>query len=86
MSKNRVQDWIQIFTGLALLAGLALVVVEMYQARLLATLQLVNDGYAENFAFKRQIMGDNPAPILTKACLNPEELTEPEITCSVGLL
>jgi hypothetical protein len=80
MKNFSLHDKIQIITGLAVLAGLMLVIIEMYQARVLATLQLTRDGYAENFAFKRQIMGENPAPILTKACLTPGELTETELT------
>jgi hypothetical protein len=80
MKKYSLHDGIQILTGLAILAGLVLVVIEMYQARMLATLQLTQDGYAEHFAFQRQIMGENPAPILTKACLTPNELTDAEMT------
>ena len=78
MNKNSFQDWVQILTGLALLIGLVLVVIEIRQSQTIALMEFTQAGYQEVFAFQRQRMGENPGPTLVKACLQPEQLTEEE--------
>ena len=84
MNSGKISDWIQIGTGLALLVGLILVVVELGQARVLATIQVTNDAYSDQFDFYRQLMGENPSTVLVKACLHPGELTEAEIAVAMA--
>jgi hypothetical protein len=83
---DRVSAWVQIATGLALVLGLVLVLIELIQARTLATLQLTSDGFGEAYAYKRQLMGENPSPILVKGCLHPELLTEAEIAVNMAAI
>ena len=83
MAVERINQWVQILTGIALLIGLILVVIEMRQGLLIASAQLTQAGFFEFQDMKRQRMGENPAPTLTKACLHPEQLTDDEITVAV---
>ena len=84
MKRISLYDWVQLITGFAIVIGIVLVLVEQYQARVIAEIQLARDMYADNFAFKRQIMGENPAPTLAKSCLEPDKLSESELAVALA--
>ncbi len=78
MNSQTLVNWTQIITGMAILLGLSLVVWELQQTRTLMRVQLLSDGVAAELENYRARLGDNPMPILTKACFSPDELTPEE--------
>lgn len=78
MTNNNLFNAIQIATGLAVVIGLIMVFVELRQAKSLSLAELTSEGYSEALADLRAIMGENPAPIIAKACLTPDDITPDE--------
>lgn len=79
MDSQKVADWVQIATGVALLVGLGLVVWELSQSRDVATAQLSSDGtdqYLQSVVVK---MGENPAAAFVKACHDPQSLSDEDL-------
>lgn len=79
MNSNNLFNIMQIATGLALLIGLVMVFVELRQAKALSLAELTSAGYAEAMADFRTVMGENPAPVIAKACLDSENLAPEEM-------
>ena len=68
---------LQVFSNLAILAGLILVIWELQQSRILARAQLASDGMGYRIeSFSTLIEGSSA--LLAKACLQPDELTPAE--------
>ena len=78
MNAQTLFNWTQIVTGVAVLLGLSLVVWELQQTRTLMRVQLLSEGVDAQLSNYRARLGENPAPILTKACFSPDELTPEE--------
>ncbi len=78
MSTDKISLWIQIGTGLAVIAGLGLVVWELQQVRTLTRAQLTSELFAISASLNASISGENPAAALAKACTSPESLTREE--------
>ena len=78
MNYQSLTNWVQIFTGIAVLVGLGLVVWELRQSREIALAQLTSDFYMMNSQHNSALMGENPAEVIEKACDSPEELTKSE--------
>jgi hypothetical protein len=74
--KNDWKDWLQIFSNIAILIGIILVILEMQQAEILARADLAGASMDNRLEFTLTLVGDNPEGVLSKACLQPEELTE----------
>ena len=79
MDSQKVADWVQIATGVALLVGLGLVVWELSQSRDVATAQLSSDGTDQYLQSAVPRMGENPAAALAKACHDPQSLSDEEL-------
>ena len=72
-------DWIQLFTLVAVLIGLGLVIYELRQAQMLTRAELAADGYGrllDKYAF---LIGESAAEAFTKNCRG-EDLSESEMT------
>ena len=79
MSKNnRTLDIVQIVTGLAVVVGLGLVVWELQLSRTLVRAQIGSDHFAEQFANRRTLLGENPVRAIVKSCTSPRDLTAEE--------
>ncbi|NKC00298.1 MAG: hypothetical protein GKR90_17680 [Pseudomonadales bacterium] len=78
-SHTRLVDWIQMFTGLAVIVGLVLVIWELQQTRELARAQLAADGWNEMMETGRSTLSETFAQVRYKSCVSPEKLTEAEI-------
>ena len=79
MNSQVLTNWIQVFTGIAVLVGLGLVVWELQQTRDLVRAQLVTDGYISRSDTQRTFLGESFASTYAKACFQPEELTDAEL-------
>lgn len=76
---NRFIDWMQIITGLAVIAGLGLVVYELRQSHDLARADAVSQTRSMLTAQYAQILGENFSDTLAKACFEPDALTPSEL-------
>lgn len=75
---QKIFNSIQVLTGIAVIAGLALVVWELQQNREATTSQLTSDGMTFVSTLNTVVMGEQTADVLAKACDSPDELTRSE--------
>ena len=68
-------DLVQLATVAAIIAGVALVVWELQQARDLTRLQVMSDGFLANRSNAIALSGEEPSEILARACDSPDALT-----------
>lgn len=71
---ERLNLWVQIFTSLAVLAGIGVVVWELQQTRSLFKTQMgmeATQSYTEHLS---SLFGEDAAKTLEKACFSPDEL------------
>ena len=80
MISEKAHNWIQTLAALSVLIGLALVIYELQQTQALTRLQLVAARSERLHETQLSIMGDQFSEIEIKACLNPDELTDAEIS------
>lgn len=80
MDSQKIGNWIQIVSGIALILGLGLVIWELQQVRILTRAQLTSDNVSVSVASSSAVMGENAAEILAKACLDPGALSLHETT------
>lgn len=76
MNYQSISNWVQIVTGIAVLASLGLVVREMQQSHDIALAQLSSDLYMMRSQHNSALMGESPTDVIEKACDSPEELTK----------
>lgn len=79
MNPRLVTNWIQIITGLGVIAGLVLVAMELQQSRDLVEAQLEAEGFLSYQESRLSIMGENFAATYAKACFDPTNLTDAEL-------
>ena len=79
MDMNRVNALVRAVTGIAILAGLALVIWELQRNREATMSQLTSEGYFCAGQEEAPALGDEPAEVLAKACLSSEELASPDL-------
>ena len=82
----KIFDLVQLIAAIAIVIGLALVIFELQQTRSLARAQLFGEHFAEAIENKRALLGENPAPILTKSCADPAGLTPDEREVALAAL
>ena len=75
MNSERINDWVQSITAVAIVIGIVLVILELQQNRELAQSQLTSDGFGMISQARTSILGESPAEALAKACDNPESLS-----------
>ena len=79
-SKRRtIETIVQLITGVSVLIGIYLVMVELRQSREISTAQMVYTRLISNIEHNSRIYGENLAPTLAKACHGPEELNDAEV-------
>lgn len=76
MSRERIIEYVQIVTGIAVLIGLMLVVYELRQSRQIARAEISASTWSEINELGMRLLGETPQLTLRKACLAPSELTE----------
>jgi hypothetical protein len=74
---ERVSHFIQIVSGIVLIAGVALVVVQINQADRLADAELVSDYLSQSAAQASSAAGENPMHAFAKLC-DPSEVISTE--------
>ena len=75
---DRVNSWLSLIASVGILAGLVLVAMELNQNTDQLRLQLVFQTTQKLFDNNRDLLGDNPAPTISKSITNPEDLTYEE--------
>ena len=76
---RRLELAIQLITGAAVLIGAILVILEMQQSRNAAYAQMVQDRFGAIVEERSKIYGETLAPVLARACHDPEALDPVEI-------
>ena len=79
MDSSKIANWVQTTATVGVIIGIALVVIEMRQAKAMAEAEITAHFFAEIAQNGRAQMGENPAFILSKACLRPSEVTDEEL-------
>ena len=76
MDSQKLSNWIQLITAVAVLAGLTLVVIELRQAKDLTQAQIVAEAFTRGVNLELSKMAEDPRSALFKAEFRPDELTE----------
>lgn len=79
MEKNRLIDWVQISTMLAVVVGLILVVIELRQSHTLAHQQATAAAYSDLISVQQSYLGEDFMATFAKACTEPNNLTDREL-------
>lgn len=79
MKDTSLADWIQIAATVAVVAGLVAVVFEIRQTKELAFSDYLDGSFGEEFENLRVVLGDSTAEALSKACFEPDTLTDEEL-------
>ncbi len=79
MDSSKFANWVQITATIGVIIGVALVVIELRQAKTIARAEITAQFFAESAQNARVQMGENPAIVLSKACLHPKEVTDEEL-------
>ena len=75
----KTNEIVQMITGLAVIAGLALVVWELQQTRDAVKSQLTSEGMGTITQLNTSLFGENPSTVLAKACDHPTNLTTSDL-------
>ena len=79
MNWEKVNSWIQTITGIAVLIGIVLVVLELQQNQEAAQSQLTSDGFGMLNQSHISMLGESAAEVLAKSCDAPETLTTADL-------
>jgi hypothetical protein len=79
MDSGKLNNWIQSITGIAVVIGIGLVILELQQNREATMSQLSSEAFQMISQFHTSVLGDQPAEALAKACEQPKELTTEEL-------
>ncbi len=79
MDTETINSWVQTITGIAIVFGLVLVILELQQNRDAVRSQLSSDGFQIYTDFGTAVLGENAAEVIAKACESPTELTAPDL-------
>jgi hypothetical protein len=80
MSSDRIVAWVQVVTGLAVLIGLVLVLVELRLSSKLAYTAQVGAAVDIHHQNRQSQIGETPtAGVFVGGCLSPAELSDEEI-------
>ena len=69
------KEWLQISSNVAILIGIVFVYMEIQQNQTLTRAQLAAEGIVMRANRANSLLGESPEVVLTKACLQPDELT-----------
>lgn len=76
MNVEKLSHWVQILSGIALVAGIFLVLEEMNQTKQLARTQLAADSSALGLSRHLTFLGEDPMSTMAKACDNGSRLSK----------
>jgi hypothetical protein len=79
VNTETINSWVQTITGIAIVAGLVLVVLELQQNSDAVRSQLSNDGFQIYTDFGTAVLGEDAAEVIAKACEAPSELTTADL-------
>ena len=79
MMKSTAIDLIQILTGVAVLAGLVLVIIELRQSHSLSRAEVTAMTYSDFSANEQSQLSENFADTFVKACTDPLKLSDAEM-------
>ena len=83
-NQSKTLDWIQLLTSLSIVAGLALVIWELQQARDLAGAQVISDSFMQYSNLTAAQMSENLPLAMEKACTSPSAINERDLVALHG--
>ena len=75
MNSQSISSWIQAVTGIGVLVGVGLVVLELRQTHAFMESELRRSDFNTQMAIRRSELGENPMIAYEKACLGKEPLS-----------
>ena len=75
MTTQELANWVQVFSGIALVVGIVLVTLELQQTKALSRAQLKHDSVSLGIQREIAAMGENTLESLARACTEPDSLT-----------
>ena len=76
---EKLSHWIQIVSGVVLIVGVVLVVVQMQQNERLTEAQLASDWYTQRASHAAMAAGENPMKSFAKLCAGLECGFRPDV-------
>lgn len=76
---KNIANWVQVLGTVSVLAGLALVIIELRQAKELAVIQISSDGHAYNQQLDAMLVGDNLATTMAKLADSKAQLSAEDL-------
>jgi hypothetical protein len=86
MDLSKVGNWLQVLGNIGLIAGLALVAIQINQNTQLARIQLIHDSMLANQNMHLVLAGENPGTVWSKAIFEPEMLSDEEMVVADRIL
>ena len=83
MNIKNISDWVQIFTGIAVIVGLGIVVYELRQNREIAEVNVAQVILGRSDSLRVAMIGESTADAFGKACQSPAELTQGEMVALI---
>ena len=80
MDTQKLSHWVSILSNVGLLTGLVLVAIQINQNTNLARIDMVSRNYESSMMFGLAMMGEDPAAAWSKAALDPDSLTDHDLT------
>ncbi len=68
MTTQELANWVQVFSGIALVVGIVLVTLELQQTKALSRAQLKHDSVSLGIQREIAAMGENTLESLARAC------------------
>lgn len=78
MNTEKLSHWVQIISGIAILIGLVLVLIELRQTKELTRASLASESHSIVMERSTSFQGENPMRVLAKACDSDEPLSTEE--------
>ncbi len=79
MNSSGLNNWLQIGANIGLLAGIALVAVQINQNTKLVRIQLLNEESRTLIEGEHSMLGENPAVVIEKSVVDPQNLSVGEM-------
>ena len=79
MNMDKLNQWLMVASHLGILAGLILVGVQINQDNDLTRMQIFSDTTTLRIQMHEALMGENPAPVVMKSLMHPEDLSLEEL-------
>ena len=79
ITMNKLNQWLMLLSHLGILAGIVLVGIQLKQDTELTRIQIFSDATNTRIQMHGAMMGEDPAPVIMKSLVHPEDLSLAEL-------